>query len=114
MRMSFRGWLACVALITSLLTAGACGDSGSPAQGGGAIGEACTADTDCATGTFCKTDDPGGQCLKNCTAPSDCPAGSICNSEGRCYAACTSDADCRTSDGYSCMGTAPDQICDVP
>jgi hypothetical protein len=33
MRMSFRGWLACVA-ITSLLTAAACGDSGTPTEVG--------------------------------------------------------------------------------
>ncbi|HEY1954617.1 MAG TPA: hypothetical protein VGH28_03380 [Polyangiaceae bacterium] len=70
--------------------------------GSGAIGEACTANTDCASGTFCSVDDPGGQCLKNCAAASDCPSGSVCTDEGKCYKSCSGASDC-TRAGYACV-----------
>src|SRR5436305_6679973 len=75
---------------------------GCSSKSAGAIGDGCTADTDCASGTFCSTSDPGGQCLKNCAQASDCPAGSVCTDESKCYKSCTNASDCPRA-GYACV-----------
>jgi len=80
--------------------------------GKGAIGGACRADDDCASGLFCEKDDPGGQCLKKCASSADCGAGAVCSDEKKCYQACQKPADC-TRSGYACKGTAPEMFCDT-
>ena len=82
---------------------------------GGAVGDACSADTDCADpGAVCYPAQIGGEatgffegyCLINdCTADS-CPAGSVCaqiyaNGASACVAACAGSGDC--NQGYGCF-----------
>ena len=90
----------------------------------GAIGSACTMDTECTepADATCQTtvgsgmfsyEFPGGYCTAECTAMSgsaECGAGAECVSVGFggfgasfCAKTCSSDADCRIEDGYSCQ-----------
>ncbi len=53
---------------------------------------------------------PDGYCSEFCdTATQNCPAGNVCygglniSKSGVCLQSCTSDADCRTTDGYACV-----------
>ncbi len=95
----------------------------------GSVGAACAADSDCdmLTAPTCMTtlggaggfsaEFPGGYCTQTCTpsfggAPDGCPAGSACFGGGFggfgaafCGKTCSSDADCRVAESYSC--TAP-------
>ncbi len=98
-------------------------DGGTPTRTG-AVGSACASDADCTepAGSTCYTmvgsggfgfTFPGGSCSAMCTpgsGSSECGAGADCFSVGFggfgsafCAKTCTSDADCRTDDGYSCM-----------
>ncbi|XXU40415.1 hypothetical protein WME93_17605 [Sorangium sp. So ce1000] len=73
-----------------------------PALTGGADGQPCTADNDCA-GTICSTEDfgwPGGYCTGFCDDESPCTGGGFCASDGYCNSPCETSADCR--DGYEC------------
>ena len=91
----------------------------------GAVGSACDMDSDCTEprGSTCMTmvgsggfsyEFPGGYCTKEgCTAGSgsaECGAGADCYSIGFggfgstfCAKTCTSNADCRESEGYTCQ-----------
>jgi len=94
-------------------TSGACVTGSS---GGAALGDACTANADCA-GNLClkqgtavtATTWPGGYCSKACTADADCgkdAQGNLlgyCNASGACLKACsatTGQSNCRS--GYVC------------
>ena len=83
---------------------------------GAEVGDACTAETDCPSGAFCRGSWPGGACVYfGCDYQTDdCPAGSTCVASGGrfgalCAAECTSNADCR--EGYRCSPdvTFPDR-----
>jgi hypothetical protein len=95
-----------IALFSLALIAG-CGDSTTSTQKQ-AIGTACTASSDCGTGDFfCATQGhPGGYCKRDCKAEADCPSGSTCagadSGAGECHKICTTDNDCRVSEGYAC------------
>jgi hypothetical protein len=46
-----------------------------------------------------------GECTQLCSATMACPSDSVCfvaGANGVCFPRCTSDADCRTSDGFHC------------
>ena len=77
-----------------------CGDSGGEAD----IGQACTADEDCANG-WCFSDPtfPDNYCLKTCDQDPTCPDGSVCRAFKHlklCMAVCSNDGHCRQ--GYVC------------
>jgi hypothetical protein len=90
----------------------------------GIVGKACTANTECATGT-CAAEvglpavpAPGGYCsVTGCDGDDkQCGAGGECVTTqygSRCYKGCTADTDCRT--GYSCtqrgMGEYGAKVC---
>jgi len=68
-------------------------------------GEACGV-VACAEGMTC-TPQPGGYCASACTpgAVGECPEGecvATARSGAQCLARCTTDAECRTSEGYVC------------
>ncbi len=96
-------------------------DGGIPTMTGG-IGSGCTDAAGCSAspaGAMCITNLggaaslPGGYCTAACTAgsgASECGAGSECFTVGfggfgtsTCVKTCTSDAECRTDDGYTCQ-----------
>lgn len=98
-------------------------DGGTPTRMG-AVGSACAMDGDCTEppGSTCQTmvgmggfsyEFPGGYCTHTCTAgsgSSECGAGADCYSVGFggfgsafCAKTCTSNADCRESEGYTCQ-----------
>lgn len=97
---------------------GACDPLGGNGGAGGcyspdaALGTACTADSDCASGGFCASEDfygyPGGACIgQRCslTDGSGCEGDGVCldgGGEGVCFDGCSIDSDCRT--GYRCEG----------
>ena len=96
---------ALTACSSSSTTTNITSDAGGGADAGGGSGEvsaACVKDSDCQSGLFCSTGDPGGQCLKVCHALSECPAGSTCTDENKCYKTCATAADCPRS-GYACV-----------
>ncbi len=97
-------------------------DSGIPTRMG-AVGSGCATDADCTepAGATCMTmvgsggfayEFPGGYCTAECTAgsgSSECGAGADCYSIGFggfgtafCAKTCTSNADCRADEGYTC------------
>jgi hypothetical protein len=91
--------------------------SSSGSSGTGVIGDACTKTSDCGSGLYCSTSDPGGQCLKICMKQADCPSGSTCTDEMKCYKSCTMASDC-TRQGYACVqamtvDAMPTTTCDV-
>ena len=72
------------------------------------IGKACASDTDCATGQLCLTEADGlrgGYCSLDCNSVA-CPSDATCFQQGAgsrfCLRSCKVDADCRTSEGYTC------------
>lgn len=62
------------------------------------VGEACKADSECATGLACITSLKGGYCGKaDCKSDTDCPTGSLCSTiagKNYCLATCVGDTDC--------------------
>jgi len=80
------------------------------------IGEACSADGDCAN-LYCMGM-PGGYCAKAMCSVAGCPAGSTCyslsgDSATVCLQDCSSDGECRTGEDYVCMDDAdPDSLGD--
>jgi hypothetical protein len=78
-------------------------------SGSGAVGDACTGPSDCASGS-CNTDLPGGYCtVTSCSESSPCPPDSECYQLGSgttaptmCIKTCTSSSQCRQSAGYVC------------
>src|SRR5262249_34546298 len=100
----------------------------SVADGPGAVGAACTKDSDCSGGElgFCQTEQglgwKGGYCTVLCVpspspnptpSPVPCPGGSECLQNGAlnlatsCFKNCSSKTDCRgdvPSSGYGCLG----------
>jgi len=106
----------------------------------GSVGAACAGDADCdmLTAPTCMTtigsggfsaDFPGGYCTQTCMpsfggGPDGCPTGSSCFGGGfggfgaaYCAKTCSSDADCRVADGYTCrsagFGGSP-SVCSPP
>ena len=87
--------LAAALLSASILAAASCGDanngstlpsSTSPCEGElkGLCGGSCTADDDCASGTYCAAD---GTCYADCTPDGgQCASGQTCSDRGRCQA----------------------------
>jgi hypothetical protein len=72
------------------------------------IGSPCSLDSDCARGT-CLTDLPSGYCTQEACDTLGCPGQSRCEQIGGtqetyyvCAKACSSNADCRASEGYTC------------
>jgi len=94
-----------------------CAGSLDCAAGSGAVGDACTAHTDCASAAnddpFCIDETnlafPNGYCSEFCDlSADDCPAGSQCgdytftfSGNGTCFKNCANASDCGT--GYQCM-----------
>jgi hypothetical protein len=85
--------------------------------GGLAIGEACTDDAECSgpnaqcldsfPGAYWSTW-PSGYCSRTgCTFGATCGPGAACSAHPgigpRCFRTCTTSADCRTTDGYTCQ-----------
>ena len=104
-------------------------DGGPVMMGDGRIGDGCASAADCSEGSSpsCQMDFmgaisfPGGYCTSTCTGPGTCPAGSQCvDIFGTmfCGRTCSSDADCRASEGYSCgmlpFGSDPTMYCLPP
>ena len=75
--------------------------------GGGGLGSACNADSDCETG-LCVTGLPGGYCSNVCTSADDCGPNGSCWNLGQpqqlCLLNCAGDNECRTGEGYVCDG----------
>ncbi len=92
-----------------------CKSFGVCTPGAAAVGDPCTANTDCAanTGDPACLDDalwglPGGYCSEWCSLSAlDCPAGAVCVDftveHGLCVQLCTSDTECRQSEGFACL-----------
>lgn len=86
-------------------------DAGPPDAGpppGAGIGDGCTSYRDCADGLACFTGPsiPGGYCTRSCSSDTDCGAGGFCYrfpTGGLCGEACTTDDQCRRSEGYVCQ-----------
>jgi hypothetical protein len=84
-----------------------------------AIGQPCTQHSDCVASPgvndpFCLDEthefNPNGYCSHFCdpNVPSDCGPGALCVPNGPfsaniCMVTCTSDAQCRTAEGYACL-----------
>lgn len=79
----------------------------------GAIGSACTKDSECLTNTCRTATDygvPGGICSRDCTSVPTCGSGAHCgmavNSVRNCLKDCTQNGDCRP--GYECFDSDAD------
>jgi hypothetical protein len=83
-------------------------------EGGGTgttqLGDSCTADSDCASGS-CNTGAFGGWCTATCTSNTDCgtnhlgkanPCVQASNAEA-CFPGCTADVDCHAFTGTQCF-----------
>jgi hypothetical protein len=72
---------------------------------GAAIGDSCSSDSQCPSGSYCDRTMPGGYCTTMNCRPDDCPDGSVCaefpNGESYCMDRCSDDGDCR--DDYQCI-----------
>lgn len=75
------------------------------------LGETCAGTQDVCDSDFsCREDFPGGFCTRPCSPKGDaagCPTDSICIQQGKeliCAPVCTSDAQCRSQEGYECRG----------
>ncbi len=69
------------------------------------IGDPCTTSIECPEGGTCDTTTLGGYCLKYDCEFSSCPDGSVCvefPTFTACMQHCSSNADCRVSEGYVC------------
>ncbi len=101
-------------------------EAGGGPTGDGTIGSACTSNADCTEvpGAMCwqnigNTPAPGGYCALSCyqdpnggSPPVDCGPHAVCDMSqmsgsttitfAACLRICTSDADCRTAEGYHC------------
>jgi kumamolisin len=79
-----------------------------PRTDGGAIGGACTDDSQCPTFSYCFTDAqgfPGGACTQDCDptmAACQCPTGSQCSPFGHCFATCSVSAQTGCRENYVC------------
>jgi len=89
-------------------SSGAVGSSSSSSSSGGGtnrpVGSACTSAADCADGAC--LDLPSGYCTLEDCLNATCPAGSTCfqlsAGGSACFVDCTSPAQCRVSEGYTC------------
>lgn len=133
-------WAAALACIACIACGGDDDDANQGSAGSGSAtpttltgasaGDACTASSDCGTGS-CRKDfttggligggsmsAPGGYCTFDCSMSQECGEGGSCvggsaggfftmgagqSGKGLCLARCTSGADCR--DGYRCIDT---------
>ncbi len=82
-----------------------------------ATGQACTQNPDCAAtlhNPVCMDANdfpqfPNGYCSEFCNAATACPTGTVCyaglniSKDGVCLQSCTTNADCRISEGYACV-----------
>lgn len=70
-----------------------------------AIGDDCSSDAQCPSGSYCDKTMPDGLCTLADCRPGQCPDESVCaefgNGQSFCMAACKKDDDCR--DGWSCI-----------
>ncbi|MBM4370516.1 MAG: hypothetical protein FJ098_02630 [Deltaproteobacteria bacterium] len=70
------------------------------------IGDECTYNRDCPTGTYCDKTLPGGYCTLSPCYPGECPEYSTCiefpeQEKAFCMATCQDDRDCR--EAYKCI-----------
>ncbi len=107
--------LALAALALSLALAAGC----SPR-----IGDSCSDSTNCSINNdrLCDQSQPGGACIVFNCLPNSCPDGAVCarfrSDEPRlavvaCMRGCASDSDCRTGEGYHCVGEADPGIAEL-
>ncbi|MEO6953742.1 MAG: hypothetical protein ABI321_18215 [Polyangia bacterium] len=81
------------------------------------IGQRCTHPGDCGTTPFeCDDTKPGGYCAEPCVTDGSCPTDSVCVNKTTCRRKCSTNADCRQTEGYACVtGTEPiSPYCDTP
>ena len=81
------------------------------------IGQRCAHDSDCGTTPFeCDTTKPGGYCAEPCVTDGSCPTDSVCFNKTTCRRKCSSNADCRQTEGYACVTSAGSvaPYCDTP
>jgi len=74
---------------------------------GGAVGAACTGDSNCQSGLFCEVRIPGGACTKVCqpcpqACDSDCATGCDVGAEAPCEKGCVPANKQLCPDGASC------------
>jgi hypothetical protein len=74
-----------------------------------AIGQPCSAASDCGTAPtfYCETALPGGYCKKDCRTDLDCPTEAVCVgaaglTTGSCYLICGAGSTCPRQ-GYGCL-----------
>ncbi len=82
--------------------------------GSGVVGDPCVDETSCGgvpTAAFCLTNlygyvnFPGGYCSGSCASEAECGPGTGClvmGGYGACMKRCTSSAECRAAEGYTC------------
>jgi N-acetylneuraminic acid mutarotase len=98
---------------------GVCAEDGLSCRPALAVGASCSTDIDCGSGRLCLTTGsvnvPGGYCSKRCGGVEECPDGSVCGldaqGQSRCFATCSSGAQCRSGEGYQCDPLGYCQAC---
>ena len=109
-RKSMLSWLAPLALALGLYSCGSTGGGDN-----GAVGAACSDDSDCASGAcqdeVCVGDGNGLPAGSDCSDDSECASGSC--SDGSCDAGLSSGSDC-DSDDECASGSCTDGQCDSP
>jgi hypothetical protein len=99
--------------VAALLVLGALGCSDGANTQYNPIGSRCSSNGDCGTKPYnCNTSHPGGYCQKDCATDGDCPTDSLCIAL-ECRRKCSTSADCRSSEGYTCVSTAVSPVCDI-
>jgi hypothetical protein len=103
-------WMAPLALAAGLYSCGSTGEGGS-----GAVGAACSDDSDCASGAcedeVCVGDGDGLPAGSECSSDSECASDSC--EDGRCDSGLGSGSDC-DSDDECASGSCTDGRCDAP
>jgi hypothetical protein len=80
------------------------------------IGTRCAADHECGTPAYaCLKTEPNGYCSRTCKVDTDCPEDAICiTTTFQCMRKCSTDATCRTAEGYSCVAEGGiSNVCDI-
>ena len=107
MRRTVGMWMVLAAALTVL------GCSEGPNTQSTPIGSRCSSNSACGTKPYnCETTLPGGYCQKDCSTDGDCPADSVCPAH-ECRRRCINTAECRSSEGYTCLSDGTNTFCDV-